>query len=215
MREGGRVGHPWAPFAVLSWAALSVLLSAFCYPSRLGGWFDAFRFTLWLVLPAAIARWACGATRESLGLVAGRPKRGQILAFGAFLLLATVLLLWAMRQPSLQSYYGSTAQAMKRMGWSWFLPHLGYTLSWMLGWEFMLRGLVLNHGAPGHPRRAVAWVLLLDLAAHVHKSPLECGGILLLAPIQIWLVRRTGSLLWPILLHLWVECAYPLVLWGL
>lgn len=197
---------------ILAWAALSVVLSARVYPPLLGGWFDLFRFVLWLVVPAVIARFVVRASGASLGLGRGRLTMrdgGRLLLA---LALVTVLLAAGMGHPSVRGWYASTGQALARGGAPWFLRHLGYTLSWMLGWEFLLRGLVLNHAFPRRPALAAAVVVLLDVAAHVHKTPLECGALLLFAPLQIHLFRRWDSLAVPVLLHLWVECAYPLFL---
>jgi uncharacterized protein len=121
----------------------------------------------------------------------------------AFALLAPIFVIatWpSARMPEFMAEYPFWKQAGQNAGS--FLVHAGSYLLFYLGWEFFFRGF-LQFGL--RPRLGdVNAVLVQTLAScllHMGKPAPEIYGSILAGLVWGWLVFRTGSLLFVVLLH--------------
>jgi hypothetical protein len=87
-----------------------------------------------------------------------------------------------------------------------------WTLSWLPGWEFLMRYLLLGVVAMRWPRYGWLLVPLVEGAYHLQKPLMGAGGMLLLSLVLTrWaLLRRNGLL--PLLAHFLIEVELVLAL---
>lgn len=95
-----------------------------------------------------------------------------------------------------------------------------FTLSTTLPWEFFHRGFLLHAtrtvldragGAAFATAVAVLLTASFEVLFHFQKPPLEALAFLVASPVLSLIALRTGSLLLPLLLHVWVELLFFLV----
>jgi len=166
-------------------------------------WF--FKFIFWFALPLAL----CLRTldRGYFGFKRWRPVDYGILLFGVCVGVAVLFLIPLM--PSLQAYYPSLSALDASEKWSYFGLSLIRTASWLLGWEFLHRYVLVRHLRDTR----YAWLIIpfLEAAYHIQKAWIEMLGMFLFSLVATrWAIVRRNMLL-PFLVHLAIELALPLL----
>ena len=161
--------------------------------------FDFFKFLFWFLLPFA----ACLARMDWQALGTARWKKwdGLILAGLAIAGLAAVFLIPFI--PSLSRVYQGLGGGSEK--WAVFVLQSFWVLSWLLGWEFLHRYVLLRHAAAQWPRYGWLLVPLSEGLYHLAKPGIETLGMVVLSIILTrWALRR-GNILLPFLVHLLIE----------
>lgn len=163
--------------------------------------FDVFKFVFWLLIPLLVClpvmdwRW--------LGL---RQWRGVDWAMVLGLALAGMLAMLLIPEvPELRRRY----PAMSMMPLDFKLDYLAgrmlWILSWLIGWEFLHRYVLLRAGMRLWPGWGWLIVPLTEGLYHLQKPLLEAGGMVVLSLILTQWAMRRGNLLLPMLVHLIIE----------
>lgn len=195
-----------APVAVLAYVIVAHTLDTFWTTWlgrrwRLGNGFDMCQFLLWLVIPLALTRgrldWGCFGFRR------WRPYDWLILAVlvvGGALCVAAVH--WI---PSLRGVYPTLRHLPSVVKRAYLFSTLTWTASWLIGWEFLHRYLLLRHMAARWPRYGWLAVPIVEGVYHLQKPlPEACAMTIFSLLATPWALQRRNVLL-PFLAHLAVE----------
>ena len=150
-------------------------------------------------VPLAVMRFGFGVGPASLGIRIGDARFGlRALALGV--LLVTPIIYAGSFDPAFQREYPLTKLAGGSPG-TWVLWELTYLL-YYLGWEAYFRGTLLFglrpcFGTPG----ALAFQTAISTLVHLGKPLGETLGAAPAGFLFGALALRTGSVLWPLLLH--------------
>lgn len=203
------VGTPFN-FTIFHWrmGALYDLARHVGLPVGLVGWlqsgllqhFDLFKFTFWLLIPFFFALW-----RMDWG-VFGYKRWSQIdlllLSILAVLGMAAVLLVPHIRALG-TTYHGLSHLPGKKV--TFFLVQFFWIVSWLPGWEFMHRYVLLRRAAISWPRFGWLLVPISEGLYHLQKPALEALGMVALSVVLTqWALRRKNILL-PFLVHFIIE----------
>jgi hypothetical protein len=172
------------------------------------GDFDLYKFIVWLLLPLAFA-WR-RLDRGWYGIA--RWKRRDAFILAALLLAGFAALLLIPRLPGVAELYPGTRLLPAHERWVLFGAQLLWSLSWVPGYEFLMRYLLLRAASARWPRHGWWLVPLAEGLYHLQKPWIECAAMVLFSILLTrWaLVRRNGLL--PLLAHLLVELELGLVL---
>lgn len=163
--------------------------------------FDVFKFAAWFVIPFLFAlphldlhaftfkRWR----RVDLYLLAG------LLAAGA---LAVILI---PRIPGVRETYRGYGHLSLQQKHSFLFCHLMWTASWLIGWEFLHRYVLLRPWDRSLPRAGWLIVPVSEGLYHLQKAPLEALGMVALSVVLTLWTRKRQNILFPFLVHLAIE----------
>ena len=167
------------------------------------GAFDIFKFTTWLVIPLL---WS--ARDFDWGYYGWQRWTRADAALCAALVIACIVAVALIPQlPGVDAYYRPRAYRSAKAEWREWARRLVWTLSWLPGWEFLHRYVLLRRLRVISPVLAVITVALFEGVYHLQKPLLECLGMVLLSIVlSTWAVRRVNGLL-PLLVHASIEAA--------
>ncbi len=163
--------------------------------------FDVFKFAFWLLLPLLFClprmEWAWLGLRRMrgsdwLGLMMIAAAGG-----GAMAIIPMV--------PELRQTYPGLGYLPGAARWEYFQLQLFWILSWLIGWEFLHRYVLLRAVSRISP--AWGWLLvpLCEGAYHLQKPLLEAGGMVLLSLLLTHWTLRRRTLMPALLAHLLIE----------
>ncbi|MBI5094451.1 MAG: hypothetical protein HZB26_18695 [Candidatus Hydrogenedentes bacterium] len=172
--------------------------------------FDLFKFLFWFLIPFL---WSLPSLDwRYFGL--GRWKRVDRILFPVFLAVGLLSLTLIPHIPSLRSTYHGMGYLSATQKWQYAQIQLLWTLSWLLGWEFLHRYALLRSVAAAWPRFGWLLVPLAEGLYHLQKPPLEALGMVVFSVLACrWTMSRKNILL-PFGVHLAIELglvAYLLV----
>lgn len=149
------------------------------------------RIGFYLLIPLGLI-WLIGDRPRDYGCRLGHWRPGLALALASFALAAPALYLTA-KHPSMVTYYGRADRALAEM--------LAVSALDLLGWEFFFRGFLLfvlsrQLGPTAIIVQAVPFAL-----AHLGKPAIETLTTIFGGAYFGWIAWRTGSFLYPFLLH--------------
>ncbi len=161
--------------------------------------FDWYKFVTWLVVPVLVT-WL-RAERVTYSFTA---TRCEWLLLGAVTVGSCAAMSVVASTSELSSVYLSPAPGDWNQRWSHASRQLLWTLSWLPGYEFMLRRVLLQR-ASMLGLGSVVLVAVLEFVYHLQKPLLEAYAALLFSVgLSVWTRRRPTSAL-PLLAHLSVE----------
>lgn len=174
---------------------------------QLDNGFDLYKFIAWLIIPLAISL----PFFDIHFFTFRRWKRVDWYLLGIVMLGGALVMLFLPVLPGVGEYYRGWGDlpASKRLDYVQY--NLLWTLSWLLGWEFMHRYWLLRHIPLAWPKRGVPMALiivpLVEAGYHVLQTKpvleaLAMGGLSLV--LCAWTLRRKNALL-PFLAHLAIE----------
>lgn len=170
----------------------------------------------WLTLTARLAAlaFAVFALRFPLRELGFRwPKlarKDALATLGAVVVIAATLFAWK-DNPSIRGYYRNPLIPGYSVN-TW----LAFVVSATVSWEVLHRGVLLfglrRALKETSPKSAAlfagAIVCVFETLFHFTKPLSEAIGMMILSPVLSYLALRTGSLLLPLVLHVFVEAAF-------
>lgn len=170
--------------------------------------FDFFKFFFWFLLP-----FLCCLPRMDWGWWSPRRwKRVDLNLFGVLALCGVAAVLIIPWIPALRATYASLAGIPFEQKWIAFRGQTVWVVSWLVGWEFLHRYVLLRAALRLHPRFGWVIVPLSETLYHLQKPVLEALGMAVFSTIlTLWAMRRQNILL-PLLAHLFIEIALILFL---
>ncbi len=179
----------------------SEALNSFAY---LFSGFSFFKFIFWLLIPLAFSLRRFDAAWWGWRRIK-RPERWLLLA-APFVALAAMFLIPYL--PGVSDYY---QQARGQIPWQGkvaaFIQQNVYIVSWLIGWEFLHRYVLLRAAGRRWPR--VGWLLvpLAETLYHLQKPWVETGAMCVYSLCMTQYARRRRNALWPLLVHWIIENA--------
>jgi len=192
----------WALAAAVVLYVLTVLLAdTLAFRWRMAGMFagfDLFKFTFWFLVPfLAALRWMDWGW---FGVARWRRGDWILLAVLAGICLGAVLLIPLF--PSLRAIYGGIGPNTKLR---FFAFELLWILSWLPGWEFLHRYVLLRPLMRVLPRAGWLAVPLSEGLYHLQKPLPEMAGMVVFSLfLTYWAMKRRNMAL-PFLAHLSIE----------
>jgi len=122
----------------------------------------------------------------------------MILAGGAAVLSIQVF-------PSLKQQYPGLSHLPLQERFLHGLVALSWTTSWLIGWEFLHRYVLLRAVTQNFPRFGWLLVPLCETVYHLQKPLLEAGGMAVFSILLTWWSLKRRNLLLPFIAHLFVE----------
>lgn len=107
--------------------------------------------------------------------------------------------------PELQSTYPTRAHLSSEQKWDYVISKTVWNLSWLLGWEFLHRYLLLRSAIAKSFRHGWLLVPLSEGLYHLQKPLLECFGMVFFSIVLTRWAMARGSVLAPALAHFLIE----------
>lgn len=192
----------WNPHRILRWAlqcGIPERMVSFITAWPMGQ-VDYFKLVFWFLIPFlfCLRRMDWGAMR------AGRWRRNDLYLLGGLAVFGLVAIFIIPLFPSLREYYPSL-RSSRAVQWEQFPVRMLWVFSWLLGWEFMHRYVLLRQVTARWPRYGWCIVPLFESAYHLQKAWMEVAAMLVFSIVLTrWSLRRNNVLL-PFLAHLIVE----------
>ena len=163
--------------------------------------FEVFKFIFWLLIPFLFC-----LPRMDWGWLGWRHWYSVDLAVILVLALAGVVAMLLIPEfQSLRSRYPSMSILPWDMKLDYLSSKLFWVLSWLVGWEFLHRYVLLHAATQISPRWGWWLVPLSEGLYHLQKPLLEAGGMVILSIILTrWAMHRQNLLL-PMLVHFIIE----------
>jgi len=163
--------------------------------------FDYFKFLAWFIAPLIFS--LRGFDTGWLGL--RRWRRVDLVILGVLAAVGVACVLIIPVFPSLQAVYSGwgrfPAKTRCRLAQHAFV----WTFSWVIGWEFLHRHVLLKRLTTVWPRYGWLLIPLIEGVYHLQKPLLEAGGMVVFSLVLTpWAAKRRNVLL-PFLAHLLVE----------
>jgi membrane protease YdiL (CAAX protease family) len=112
--------------------------------------------------------------------------------------------------PGLRDYYPSAGSISGQEKLLFFLTYMIWTASWLPGWEFLHRYVLVQ--AMENRWAGWGWVIvpISEGLYHLTKSPWECAGMILFSMLATYHTVKRGNMVVAFLVHLVIEMALPL-----
>lgn len=167
-----------------------------------GAWgADWFKFVAWFVAPLVVSL----PRLEPGWFGVRRWRRADWLLLGVLSVAGAAAVAIIPLVPSLRATYGSVSFMPAGQKWAVLRHDVVWTLSWLLGWEFMHRYFLLRPLSARWPRYGWLIIPFIEGAYHLQKPLIEAGGMVLFSLVlTYWALRRRNALL-PFAAHFVVE----------
>jgi hypothetical protein len=187
-----RLVSPWhfLGLSIPSWTQSSIARS-----------FDLFKFLFWLVLPLCF----CLPRMEWSWFSMRNWKRLDWLLLGLLLVAGAVAVASVAFIPSLSNVYRGFSHLPWSHRWMRALASLAWVGSWLIGWEFLHRYVLLRSAAAYFPRYGWLVVPLSETLYHLQKPGLEMVGMALFSLVLTWWSLKRQNMLLPFIAHLYIE----------
>lgn len=162
---------------------------------------DLTKFALWFVVPFLLC--LRGMDWGYLGVK--RWRRIDLVILGLLACVGMAAVISTLAFPSLHATYPGLGKAPAAIKWHYLMQGVAWTLSWLIGWEFLHRYFLLTRLTSAWPKYGWLLIPLSEGAYHLQKPLLEAGGMVLYSVVlTLWAMRRKNALL-PFLAHLTIE----------
>jgi hypothetical protein len=192
-----RVQWPF-PWSRLDWDLSMV------FPSlRLSPWagFDVFKFLFWFVVPFAI----CLPGMNWKYLLRGPWKKWDLILVGALAAVGMGVMFLIPLVPALSATYLGHGTMTPEQKTQYFLGVLAWNLSWLPGWEFMHRYMLLGAAQRSWPRWGWLLVPLSETLYHLQKPGIEALGMMAFSVVLTFWCMKRGNWLLGFVVHLIIE----------
>lgn len=195
----------WNPTHVYSWLAQYLppdFLQAFAW-LRHGDYqgFDVFKFIFWLLVPLL----ACLPWLDWHWLGWRQWRAGDWAIVFALALAGMLTMLLIPEVPALRQRYPGMSMLPLDFKLDYLAGKMLWILSWLIGWEFLHRYVLLRAGTRLWPGWGWLIVPLSEGLYHLQKPLLEAAGMVVLSVILTQWTLRRSSLLLPLLVHFIIE----------
>ncbi len=191
----------WMLVFVLAYTAAVLALDTFAVHNVFVKGADLFKIVAWFAIPFLFS-----LRRFDWGwLGVARWKRIDIVILGALVLICAGAVLVIPLFPSLRTTYGSVSHFSAAAKRSFVTHRVIWTFSWLIGWEFLHRCVLLRQLSARWPRWGWLIIPVFEGAYHLQKPMIEALGMVAFSAILTpWALRRRNVLL-PFLAHLAIE----------
>ncbi len=194
---GPKLNIDWK-IALLTIVSTTLIFVDFYYSPTGSNHFDS--ILLYILIPGLCVIFIFKEPLAEYGFKLGDWKAGLILTVLACLLMAPLIWYLGSRNPSLGSYYRISSEGLI---WKRGLE--------MIGWEYLFRGWLLFGYAKRYGTDAL-WLQAVPFAvAHIGKPALETLSTLFGGFAFGWVAWRTGSFIYPFLIHWFIGVLMILV----
>lgn len=163
--------------------------------------FDLFKFVFWFLVPFA----ACLPGMNWKYLLRGPWKKWDLILVGALAVVGMGVMFLIPLVPALSATYLGHGNLTLEQKWPNFLRAMAWNASWLVGWEFMHRYMLLGAARRAWPRWGWLLVPLSETLYHLQKPPIEMLGMMALsAVLTLWCMKR-GNWLLGFVVHLIIE----------
>ena len=162
---------------------------------------DLFKFVAWFVVPFVL----CLPWMDWGYFGVKRWRRIDYVFLAGLAVVAVLTVLTILLFPTLRATYPSAASLSAHAKWSFLAHNVTWTLSWLIGWEFLHRYFLLRPLAAQWPRFGWLLIPVYEGVYHLQKPLLEAAGMVAFSlALTYWALNRRNALL-PFLAHLMVE----------
>lgn len=162
---------------------------------------DIFKFVGWFVIPFIIV----SPTMDWGYFGIWRLKKADFYVLFCFAFLGVMAVATISFVPGLRSYYPALGSATVVDKWRVAYHTFFYTLSWIVGWEFLHRYVLLRHATDVFPKWGWLTVPLVEGVYHLTKHPLEMLGMVFLSIILCWWTLKRRNMLPAFTVHFLIE----------
>lgn len=185
------------------WSRLNWDLST-TFPSlRSTPWagFDLFKFVFWLLVPFAL----CLPGMNWKYLLRGPWKKWDLILVGALAVVGMGVMFLIPLVPALSATYLGHGTLTPEQKTQYFLGVLAWNVSWLVGWEFLHRYMLLGAAQKTWPRWGWLLVPLSETLYHLQKPGIEALGMMAFSVVlTLWCMKR-GNWLLGFVVHLIIE----------
>lgn len=170
--------------------------------------FDLYKFFFWLIVPFIIFNKFIDFKWLSIKYW----QRQDYIIFLLFCFLCLSSLVFVILSPTLRMYYPGMGLLPTKQKIIFFLQQFFWIISWLPGWEFLNRHLLLR--ACRQISKGYGWlgVTLVETLYHIYKAMLEILGMFVFSVIAcIWSQRRENNLM-AFFCHLIIEIGLIFIL---
>lgn len=167
----------------------------------MAGSFDLYKWLAWGLLPFLI----CWPRMRWSWLNPGALNRQDMAFLFVILLGGMAAMALIPHVPALQQNYPAWQLLPADLRWQQFQGQLMWTLSWLLGWEFLHRYCLLRAALRISPAWGWWLVPLSEGLYHLQKPLLEAAGMVLLSILLTQWTLRRGNLMPALLAHCLIE----------
>lgn len=165
--------------------------------------FDVFKFLFWFALPFCL----CLSRMDWSWFSPKHWKRVDLYLLVLLVLLGGIAVVSVAFIPALRAAY----PGLSHLPWSQRLlgggAMLMWVASWLLGWEFLHRYVLLRAALWRFPRFGWLAIPLFETVYHLQKPGLEALGMALFSLALTWWSMKRRNLLLPFLAHVYIELA--------
>jgi membrane protease YdiL (CAAX protease family) len=161
------------------------------------------RFIFYFVIPLLLTLILFRESPAKYGFALGDWKLGLVYTILGILLMIPILYLLGRGNESMETYY---RRLLPGVPWNTFID--------LIGWEFLFRGWILFTYQRRFGHEAL-WLHAVPFAlAHIGKPGVETLSTIFGGFAFGWVATRTGSFLWPFLIHWFISTFIILVAAG-
>jgi hypothetical protein len=107
--------------------------------------------------------------------------------------------------PSLRNFYPSKEFNNASAKVNWALYKMIWNISWLTGWEFLHRYVLLTYFEKAFPKKGWFGVCLIEFVFHFQKAFLEAIGMLIFSTIITYWAYKRKNVVLPFFAHLLIE----------
>jgi membrane protease YdiL (CAAX protease family) len=163
--------------------------------------FEVSTFILWFAIPFVF-------TYKSIDwkyFGVSRLKKSDIYFVILLSILGMIAVLSIKFFPSLRSFYPSMAFQNASAKLNWALYKMIWNMSWLTGWEFLHRYVLLTCFEKAFPKKGWFGVCLIEFVFHFQKAFLEAIGMLIFSVIVTYWAYKRKNIILPFFSHLLIE----------
>ncbi len=171
-------------------------------------YFDLYKFLFWLIIPFILFNKFIDFKWWSIK----RWQKRDYILFSFFFLICFSSLIFVILSPTLQKYYPGMSTLPPKQKILISFQQIFWIISWLPGWEFLNRHLLLR--ACGQFSKRYGWFLVtvVETLYHISKALLEILGMFIFSFIAcIWSQRKEDNLM-AFLCHLIIEIGLIFIL---
>lgn len=169
--------------------------------------FDLFKFTFWFLVPFLFSLWHMDWGWFGVK----RLRRWDFVFLGVFLLLCIGAVFLVPYLPGVRDYYGALARHGAGNPAKLFAECL-WVVSWLVGWEFLHRYVLLRAANARWARWGWLLVPLSETVYHLQKPMIEAAGMGAFSLIVTVWTRARSNMLPAFVVHLGIELTLLLYL---
>lgn len=173
-------------------------------------WHDVeiFKLVFWLFVPLAF----CWKNLDRGWYGTARWQRGDLILLLALVVLGGLLLMLIPLVPSLREGYTGIGELSPSVKREFVIGIMTWNLTWLPGWEFLMRYVLLHAATAQWPRFGWWLVPLAEGLYHLQKTgPELVAAVVFSVVLTYWAYRRRNGLL-PLLAHLIIEIELVLLM---